>query len=187
MYTKVTISGRICTGKTTLFWALQKKLKWPTFSASQYFRDYSRTHGASLQKAEEQHPDLTREVDLRMKTLLREQARLPELRSGVSGQEHIILEGWMAGIMADQTPGVLRILLTCDDHERVERYAKRDRVSLDEAQEKIKEREASWTIKLSRIYGRSDFFDPENYNLVIDTTHRSLEETLALVYQTLGS
>lgn len=174
MYTKVTISGRICTGKTTLFWPLQKKLKWPTFSASQYFRDYSRTHGASLQKAEEQHPDLTREVDLRMKTLLSE-------------QEHIILEGWMAGIMADQTPGVLRILLTCDDHERARRYAKRDSVSLDEAQEKIKEREASWTTKLSRIYGRSDFFDPENYNLIIDTTHRSLEETLALVYKTLGS
>ncbi len=174
MYNKVTISGRICTGKTTLFWNLQKALGWPTFSASQYFRDYSRSTGVSLQKAEEQNPNLTREVDLRMKKLLTE-------------EKHILLEGWMSGIMADQMSDVLRILLICKDIDRVTRYAKRDNVSQDVAKEKIKEREGSWMDKLMRIYGRDDFFDPKNYNLVIDTTQNTPKKSLDLVLQTLGN
>ncbi len=171
-YNKVTISGRICTGKTTLFWILQKKLGWPTFSASQYFRDYSRSTGVSLQKAEEQNPNLTKEVDLRMKKLLLE-------------EEHILLEGWMAGIMADQMPDVLRILLTCEDTQRIKRFAKREKVSEEEAKANIEERERNLFTKLEEIYHRSDFVHPKNYNLVIDTTHKSLEETLGVVLKAL--
>jgi len=54
-YSKITISGKICTGKTTLFWDLQKKLNWPVFSTGQFFRDYARQHNLSLEKAEEQN------------------------------------------------------------------------------------------------------------------------------------
>ncbi len=172
-YNKVTISGRICTGKTTLFWALQKKLGWPTFSASQFFRDFARTHDVSLQKAEEQNSNLTKDVDMGMKKLLEQ-------------KENVILEGWMAGIMADEMPEVLRILLTCDNNQRIKRFSERDRVSGVEAKKKILEREESWVEKLTHIYKRNDFFEPNNYNLVIDTTHTSLEETLDLVLQALG-
>lgn len=171
-YNKITISGRICTGKTTLFWNLQKSLGWPTFSASQYFRDYSRSTGVSLQKAEEQNPNLTREVDLRMKKLLTE-------------EKNILLEGWMAGIMADAMPDVLRILLTCENAERIRRCAKRDTLSEKEAKKKIKEREGSWIEKLTRIYDRDDFFDPKNYNLVLDTTNKSPDKALNLVLKAL--
>jgi len=172
-YSKITISGRICTGKTTLFWLLQKKLGWPTFSASQYFRDYARTHGVSLQKAEEQNPSLTRDVDFSMKVLLQKEA-------------HVIIEGWMAGIMANKLPGVLRILLTCNDDERMKRLAKRDGVREAEARKKIIEREKSWIAKLVQIYKRGDFFDPQNYNLIIDTTNNAPQQTLNFVLQALG-
>ncbi|MBI4064745.1 cytidylate kinase family protein [Candidatus Gottesmanbacteria bacterium] len=172
MYNKVTISGKICTGKTTLFWLLQKKLGWPTFSASQYFRDYSRSTGVSLQKAEEQNPNLTREVDLRMKKLLLE-------------EEHILLEGWMAGIMADQIPDVLRILLRCEDVERTNRFAKREKVSDEEAKASIEERERNLFTKLDEIYHRSDFVNPKNYNLIIDTTRKPLEEPLGVVLKAI--
>ena len=173
MYNKITISGRICTGKTTLFWNLQKTLGWPTFSASQYFRDYSRMRGVSLQKAEEQNPNLTREVDLRMKKLLEE-------------EKHIILEGWMAGIMADELPDVLRLLLTCDDNIRIKRFAQREHISEAQAGQKIREREDNWTQKLKDIYKRDDFFDPKKYKCVIDTTDKTPEQTLDLVLQALG-
>lgn len=168
MYSKITISGRICTGKSTLFLGLQKELGWPTFSASQFFRDWTKTHDVSLQKAEEQNPHLTRDIDLGMQKRLRE-------------EKYLILEGWMAGIMADAMPGVLRILLICDDTERVHRLAKRDFLSEKEARRKVVEREASWTAKLETIYHRNDFFDPKNYNFVIDTTHITPRETLDLV------
>jgi len=168
MYSKITISGLICSGKTTLFWDLFKKLNWPTFSASHFFRDYSRTHGTSLQKAEEQTQSLTKVVDFGMLELLK-------------NEQHIILEGWMTGIMADDLPGVLRVFLTCTDEERIKRFAEREKVSLEEAKYQIKERENNVYGKLQSIYKRNDFLDPKNYNLVIDTTTKSPQEILTEV------
>ena len=174
MYTKITISGLICSGKTTLFWDLFKKLNWPTFSASHFFRDYARTHGTSLQKGEEQNESLTKVIDLGMTELLK-------------NSEHIILEGWMAGIMADELSGVLRVFLTCDDRERVKRFAEREHVNLDQAQTQIKERETNVYKKLRDIYKRNDFLDPKNYNLVIDTTDKSPEEVLKIVLDKINT
>lgn len=171
-YTKITISGPICSGKTSLFWSLQEHLIWPTFSASQFFRDYSRTHNLSLEKAEEQSNILTRKIDTRMAEMLKS-----------SG--NIIVEGWMAGIMANNIPGVLKVLLTCSDKERISRFAERENVSLREAENRIKQREVNLLRVLTRIYNRSDFLNPKNYNLVIDTTLISKNKLLSLVVDKL--
>jgi len=37
---KITISGKICTGKSTLLKSLQKELNWPVFMTGQLFREY---------------------------------------------------------------------------------------------------------------------------------------------------
>lgn len=168
MFSKVTISGRICTGKTTLFWSLYKHLGWPTFSASQYFRDYARTHGIVLETAGEQIPKITKEADLGMQRLLEQES-------------HVIVEGWMAGIMADEIPGVLRIMLTATDEERAKRFAKRENVSVDEAKKRISEREESWFTRLKNIYHRNDFFDPKFYNLIIDTSAQTQAQVAEVV------
>ncbi|MBI1869551.1 cytidylate kinase family protein [Candidatus Gottesmanbacteria bacterium] len=172
MFNKVTISGKICTGKTTLFWNLYKHLGWPTFSGSQFFRDYARNHGILLESAKEQIPDLTKEVDLSMARLLK-------------SKDHIIIEGWMAGIMADKIPGVLRILLTSSDRVRAQRFAKREGVALEEAEKSIADRTNNWLTRLEKIYHRADFFDPKNYNFVLDTTYLSEEEMMEKVVQKL--
>src|SRR5690348_14402762 len=174
MYDRATISGQICTGKTTLFLGLKKRLGWSTFSASQFFRNYARTHGASLQKAEEQHVDITRQIDSQMQDMLKE-------------KHNILLEGWMAGIMADDIPGVLKVLLVCDEEKRIERFMERDHVSSQEAAFKIQDREGSWKKKLTEIYNRSDFWDRSHYDLVVDTTNKSPEEVLTLVLRALGA
>ena len=171
-YSKVTISGRICTGKTTLFWGLQRKLAWPTFSASAFFRDYARTHKLSLERAEEQNEQLTKEVDYRMQAMFQ-------------GKGKLIAEGWMAGIMADEFPGVLRVLLTCAEEERIKRFARRDKVSLTEAAAKIREREKNLFAVLKKIYQREDFVDPRNYNLVVDTTTLTPQRLIQQVLQKL--
>ncbi len=173
MYHKATISGQICTGKTTLFRSLEKVLEWPTFSASQFFRDRARTTHASLQKAEEQNTDITQEIDLKMQGMLK-------------SQQNLLLEGWMAGIMADSIPGVLKILLTCQEDVRVSRFSLREKISLDAARLQIREREESWEQKLDKIYHRTDFWDPKNYDLVLDTTHRDPQNVLDVVMQALG-
>lgn len=171
-YKKITISGRICTGKTTLFWNLQKTLGWSTFSASQFFRDYARTHDVSLQKAEEQSSNVTRDVDQGMQKVLEQ-------------NEHVILEGWMAGIVANGLPDVLRLLLTCEDTIRIKRFAMREHISEREAALKVHEREDSWTKKLQALYHRDDFFDPKNYNCIVDTSDKTPEQVLEIILQSL--
>ncbi|MCJ7826521.1 cytidylate kinase family protein [Patescibacteria group bacterium] len=165
MYTKITLSGRICTGKSTVFRLLAEKLGWPTFSASQAFRDYAKTHQKSLQLAEEQNDQLTKSIDEKTRVVL-------------LSNDHIIAEGWMAGIMAEGMPDVLRVLLICDDSVREKRFADRSSLSIEEAKRQISEREENWVAKLTNMYGRSDFFDPKNYTFVVDTTHRTPEESV---------
>lgn len=172
MYNRVTISGSICSGKTTLFWDLYKKLNWPTFSAGHFFRDYARNQQVSLQKAEEQDTQLTKIIDYGMKELL-------------TKERHIILEGWMAGIMANKLPRVLRVLLVADEKARIKRFAKREKCSIEQAKQKIKQRAENVFAKLEQIYGRSDFLDPKNYNLVIDTTDKKADEVLSGVLRKL--
>lgn len=173
MYNKVTISGLICTGKTTLFWGLQENLIWPTFSVSQFFRDYARIYNLSLEKAEEQNKILTKRVDLRVSEMLK----------NPSG--NLIVEGWMAGIMADCFPHVLRVLLTSRDKVRIERFAKRGRISFETAEEKIKAREKNLFDALEKIYHRGDFVDPKNYNFTLDTTDLVKEELIEKVLRKL--
>jgi len=101
-YSKITISGKICTGKTTLLKRIEKKLKWPTFITGQLFRDYVKKHNLNLEEAEEQNAKLTKAVDNKVKTMLHRQGNL-------------IVDGWMSGLSANRLPDVLKILLVCKD------------------------------------------------------------------------
>lgn len=172
-YSKITISGRICTGKTTLFWGLQEELIWPTFSTSQYFRDRARTHQLVLEKAEEQNDTLTKKVDYRVADMLQ--------KSG-----NLLVEGWMAGLMANDYRGILKILLTCDDHVRIERFAQREKVSLEEAKKRIADRETNLFNRLTNIYQRNDFVEPKNYDLVLDTTNVDKTAMVKKVLRNIG-
>lgn len=157
MYTKITISGKICTGKSSVFRELQKKLKWPTFSTGAYFREYAKIHHLELNNAEEQTNKLTREVDGMVKEMLRKPGNL-------------LLDSWLAGIMAGNSPDVLKVLLIADDRVRFERFAKRENVSFEEAKTEVTSRNSSWFEKVKKIHRREDFFDEKNYDMVIDTS-----------------
>ena len=172
-FSKITISGLICTGKTSLFWGLQEELVWPTFSTSQYFRDYARTHRFLLEKAEEQNDKITKKVDFRVAKMLKEKGNL-------------LVEGWMAGIMADNYPGIFKILLVCDDAVRIQRFAAREKVDLKEAEKKVVEREKNLLGTLARIYKRNDFLEPEKYDLVFDTTKTTKKQLIKTMLDKLG-
>jgi len=169
-YRKITISGKICTGKSTLFKDLRKTLHWTTISTSQIFRARARKNSLSLEKADEQDDVLTQQID-------------HQVRDTVLATEKIIAEGWMTGIMTVTHHEVLRILLTSDDQKRVERFMEREGVSFEEAEKRVKDRETLWIEKVTVIYNRSDFFDPKHYNLVIDTTNATPLEVLNEVLQ----
>lgn len=171
-YTKIAISGKICTGKSTLFNDLQKKLKWPVFQTGKYFREYVAKKHMTLEDAAEQNDKLTKQIDYMVRDRLHEKG-------------HLIVDGWMSGIMASKIPEVLRVLLVCDDDVRVRRFSEREKVPLKEAQKRVAERLANWVDKLKKIYKRDDFFDEKNYNLVIDTSHITSKQVLKIVLDTL--
>lgn len=175
-YSKITISGKICTGKSTLFNGLQKKLKWPIFITGQFFRDYAKKYRLNLDGAEEQNNKVTKEIDYKVKEMLNKEGNL-------------IVDGWMSGIMADKLPGVLKILLVCKDDIRYKRFAKREKINFLDAKERVEKRQNSWFNKIKKIHkiSKSTLNNKKNYNLVIDTSHIIPQAVLKKVLSTLFS
>lgn len=172
-FTKITISGKICTGKSTLFTSLAKKLGWKTFHTGQFFRDYIKKHGLVLEKAQEQSEQLTKQIDYKVRDILKKEAG------------NYIFDGWMAGLMADSFPHVLRVLLICKDDIRAKRFAKREKISVSEAKKMILAREKNLFGKFESIHHRNDFVDPKNYNLVIDSSYITPQAVLKKVLTSL--
>lgn len=174
-YSKVTISGKICTGKSTLFKKLKKKLNWPAVQTGQIFRDYVKKHNLNLEKAEEQNEFLTKRVDYKVREMLK------------NPKGKLLADSWMAGIMADAFPHVLKILLVTDDELRYKRFAIREKIIFNEAKKRVEERQLNWINRMKKIYHRDDFFDPKKYNLVIDTSDLKPEEILQIILEKLIS
>lgn len=172
-YDKITISGQICTGKTTLYRALEKHLGWPTFSTGQFFRDYAAKHQLDLEAAQEQNDKITKKVDNQVRHLLKT-------------KKQIIVEGWLAGLMAAGVTNVLRILLVCQNNKRGQRFAQRENVKTKEAVKRVKERDSSWLTQIKKIYDRDDIFDYCHYDLVIDTTKLTPIQILKKVLKKLN-
>jgi len=172
IYNKITISGKICTGKSTLFQNLRQKLGWPTVSAGQFFRDYVKEHDLSLEAAEEQNEKLTKEIDYQVRDRIRAPGRL-------------IIDGWLSGLMAKGNPDVLKVLLVCNDNIRYKRFAKREKISFLEAKERVEERQKSWFAKIKKIHkiNSSRLCDPKNYDLIIDTSYITAQAVLRTVIQ----
>ena len=173
MFSKITISGKICTGKTSVFRELHKKLQWPTFSSGAHFREYAKIHNLVLNDAEEQIAKITKKIDGVAKDMLHKPGNL-------------LLDAWLGGILAEETTDVLKVLLTTDDSVRFKRFAERENISVEEAKNEVLQRDSSWFEKVKKIYNRSDFFDKKNYTLVINTSDISIKDVISIILKNLS-
>lgn len=169
-YSKITISGKICTGKTILSIKLSEKLGWPMIITGQLFRDYVKKNKLNLEQAEEQNEKLTKKIDY-------------FVRDKIYAPGNLIVDGWMSGIMADNLKDVLKILLICKDNIRYKRFAAREKIHFDEAKKRVEIRQSNWFDKLKKIYKRRDFIDPKNYDLIINTSDITSQAVLKKVLQ----
>ena len=156
-----------------MFRELLKKLKWPTFASGAYFREYSKTHSLTLNRAEEQTKALTLQVDGMVKEMLHKPGNL-------------LLDAWLGGVLAEGTTDVLKVFLTASDDVRFKRFAEREHVSVEEAKKEVLQRDSSWFDKVKKIHNRSDFFDKKNYNLIIDTSNLSVENIVSIILKNLS-
>jgi cytidylate kinase len=175
-YRNITVSGKIATGTSTLAKNLVNALSWQYVNVGALQREFDRMHGihenkqgaaARSDKHEQQMEEMT--------------------KSKLTNESGIVYEAWLSGFVARNTPEVLRVLTICsNDAIRIDRVVNRDGTSVEEAKAWIKQREEENISKWQKLYGPYDFWDPQYYDLVIDTYSLGPMQTLGKVLDILG-
>lgn len=188
-FRNVTISGLPGAGSTTLGKHLAKHLNFHYHSGGDFMRQYAIDNGyfdpkVSVHHAATAYPDdFDRRVDY-------------EMRDNLKNKDGYLYESWLSGFLAQQIPGVFKILVICsDDAVRVDRIANRDNVTIQEAKGHIFTREQQnlekwikmyspewkeWVVEPKTVPASEPiyFWRPELYDLVIDTFRLGKEETV---------
>lgn len=160
----ITVSGPHGTGKSTYAAQLAEGLHIRHVSAGALFRKIAKERKISLEELGGnalEDPSIDKLVDSRT---------IAEAEKG-----NLVVDGQLAGwVLKDRSD--LRIYLTAPENVRLERIAKRDKVTLDEARVQTEQRESVQRERYSRHYG----FQVEErsiYQLVLDTSLGSIEDT----------
>lgn len=195
MYKNVTISGLPGAGSTTLLVHLKEALKsegWQGFSGGEFMRMYATEKGLFDPSTGGHHDatvygdDFDREVDMGMRHKLQSESKW-------------ILESWLSGFLAQQVPGVLKVLMVCSNKAvRIDRIVNRDAISPDVALANMNNRYEKNLQKWQRLYAPEwqqwvvdpgtlkatdpiDFWRQDLYDVVIDTYSVSQLEAAAMV------
>lgn len=175
-YSRITISGKIAVGTSTLAKKLEQILGWKYINAGAIQRQYDREHNLNENKigALSRPDEHEKAIEAMTKKMLQTES-------------NIIYEAWLAGFVAQGISGVLKVLLICsNDAIRVDRIVNRDNLTVDEAKHFIKQREEENIVKWQKLYGKHKFWDPKFYDLVIDTYASGAMETMGKVLDKLG-
>lgn len=195
MYNNVTISGLPGAGSTTLLVHLKEALKnegWQGFSGGEFMRAYATERGFFDPNTGGHHDatvygdDFDREIDMGMRQKLIDERKW-------------ILESWLSGFLAQQVPGVLKVLMICSNKAvRIDRIVNRDAISPDLALANMNNRYEKNMEKWRRLYAPEwhdwvvapgnasatdaiDFWRQDLYDVVIDTYSVSQLEAAEIV------
>lgn len=160
----ITVSGPHGTGKSTYATRLAEALRIRHVSAGTLFRRIAKEMRISLEELGEKaldDPSTDRLVDERT---------IAEAEKG-----NVVVDGQLAGWLLEDRSD-LRIYLTAPEEVRLERIAKRDKVTLEEARVQTEQRESVQRERYSRHYG-FQVEDRSIYHLVLDTSLGSIEDT----------
>jgi cytidylate kinase len=167
-FRNITISSRAACGATTLSKFLVKKLGWKLLNGGELVREYVKKNGIPLEKTTDTPDGFHINLDEFIKNKLKK-------------ENNLIIESWLSGFDAKGIQGIYKILLECfDDSVRIDRLVNRDRMTIEEAKYHLKTREEENIAKWEKLYCTRNFWDPKNYDLVIDTYKNGPTETLDL-------
>ena len=169
-YRSIVISSPIASGSTTAAKLLSQKLGIPYKSAGDFFREYMLSRNIPLPQKEKIPDDVEKKVD----------EELTQLASNVS----IIIDGLYTGYFARKSPQVLKVLLTCDEEERIRRALERTHTHKETAED-VKKRDAAHDTKFRKLYADENFLDPKFFDLVIDTTNTKSGDVIQKIIERL--
>ena len=169
----ITISGLGGSGKSTIGKRLAKELGYKHYSSGDFQRELAKERGLTIVEwgeKQKEDPKYDKMVDDRMIKIGKE-------------NDNIIIDGWLA---AHFIPQATKIFLTGDLKIRAARVTQdREAESYDDveiAMEKTKNREEANRERWLNFYG-FDYTDEKNYDLVVDTSHLSIDEVYEKVFK----
>src|SRR3989475_1531566 len=160
----IPVSGPHGTGKSTYPARLAEALRIRHVSAGALFRRIAKEKKLSLEDLGEKALE-----DSSIDKLVDERT-IAEAEKG-----NVVVDGQLAGwVLKDRSD--LRMYLTAPEDVRLERIAKRDKVTVEEARVQTEQRELVQRERDSRHYG-VQVEDRSIYHLVLDTSLGSIEDT----------
>ena len=173
----ISITGRLGSGKSTVCNIMKDRYGFEIFSTGTINREYARRLGITtleLNKRLNEDPSLDHEIDGTV-------TKLSEERK----DDKLIFDSRMAWHFAKNT---FKIFLTIEPMEAAKRVMKNQRgeeeryTDVDDACAKLIERSRVERDRFVDIYG-VDYYDYNNFNIVVDTTSRTPEEVVAIIME----
>lgn len=170
----ITVSGPHGTGKSTYAKALAEALGLRYVCAGELFRELAKERNLSLEAFSSlaaKDPAIDKLIDERTKTEAKKGSTVIDAQLGA----------WMLKDIADA-----KVLMVAPDEVRFKRIAARDRTSLESAKKETIAREEIQKQRYKNYYG-IDVDDLSIYDLKIDTSPHSVEQTKSLVIKEVRS
>jgi len=168
---KITISGLIGSGKTTVCRMLGERLGYRMVISGHFFREMAKELDMSLEEfgsLAERDPKYDKLIDERMLDAARR-------------EENVVLEGRLTGqlLRRNSIPAIC-VFLDAPLEVRVKRVSGREGVDLLAAVEEMRAREASEVLRYRKFYD-IDVTDRSIYDMVIDTGALTPEQVVEMI------
>lgn len=176
----ISITGRLGSGKSTICNMLKEKYGYQIYSTGAVQREYARSLGIStleLNQRMKEHPDLDAEIDNTVTRISLERCN-----------EDLIFDSRMAWHFAKNTFKIFLTIEPCEAARRVMANQRGDEehyADENEACEKLVERSRVERARFMDIYG-VDYYDYNNFDLVVDTTQKTPEEILNIIISSIS-
>ena len=171
----ISITGKLGSGKSTVCSLLKDRYGFEIYSTGAFQREVARSMGITtleLNKRLREDPSLDYVIDDKVKQLSIEKA-----------EEKLIFDSRMAWHFAVKSFKIFLTIEPCEAARRVmlnQRGCEEFYADEQEACDKLIERSQVEQARFMQIYG-VDYYDYNNFNLVVDSSHRAPAEVLAII------
>jgi len=178
-YQIITISGTPGSGKSTIATQLAEKLNAQRVYVGGIRRELAKEKGMTLAELNEyalSHPETDVDVDKKAAAKVKELAKKSPVIAEGRTMFHFLPESIKIYVKANFDVGAQRIWKALQHPEAAEKRNEANVSSLDELKEKLHEREGSDIMRYKKYYNL-DHTDLSQYDIIIDTTDLSREES----------